>query len=86
MLSKIMLGVVVNADAEKILRLAVRQAGGPVNITLLPADPAMKAAEKKAKAPRSGSAQAKAMEHPIVQRAQSLFQAEIRNVIDLRED
>jgi DNA polymerase-3 subunit gamma/tau len=85
-LSKMMLGVVINSDAEKVLRLAVRQAGGPINITLLPADPAIKSTAKKAKAPRSGSAEAKAAEHPIVQRAQSLFQAEIRNVIDLRED
>ena len=29
------------------------------------------------------SAQARAMEHPIVQEAQRLFNAEIRNVIDL---
>jgi DNA polymerase-3 subunit gamma/tau len=86
MLSKTMLPVVINPDAEKVLRLAIRQAGGPTNITLLVADLAAKAAAKKTKAPRSGSAHAKAMEHPIVQRAQSLFQAEIRNVIDLHED
>jgi DNA polymerase III subunit gamma/tau len=42
--------------------------------------------EKKVRAPKSGSAQAKAMEHPIVQRAQTLFNAEIRTVIDLREN
>ena len=29
---------------------------------------------------------AKAMEHPIVQRAQTLFNAEIRSVIDLRDN
>jgi DNA polymerase-3 subunit gamma/tau len=85
-LSKTMLPVVINPDAEKILRLAIRQAGGPTNIALVPSDPSKPTAAKASKAPRSGSAQAKAMEHPIVQRAQSLFQAEIRNVIDLRED
>ena len=42
-------------------------------------------AAKKAKAPKTGSVQAKAMEHPVVQRAQTLFNAEIRNVIDLRD-
>jgi DNA polymerase-3 subunit gamma/tau len=42
--------------------------------------------ENKIRAPKSGSAQAKAMEHPIVQRAQTLFNAEIRTVIDLREN
>jgi DNA polymerase-3 subunit gamma/tau len=44
------------------------------------------AAVKKPRAAKSGSAQAKAMEHPIVQRAQTLFNAEIRSVIDLREN
>jgi DNA polymerase-3 subunit gamma/tau len=85
-LSKTMLPVVVNPDAEKVLRLAIRQAGGPANIALVPSDPGKPTTAKTSKAPRTGSAQAKAMEHPIVQRAQSLFQAEIRNVIDLRED
>jgi DNA polymerase-3 subunit gamma/tau len=42
----------------------------------------------KTKAPkpaRTGSAQAKALEHPMVQQAQKLFNAEIQTVIDLRE-
>ena len=85
-LSKTMLPVVINPDAEKVLRAAIRQAGGPKNVTLVPSDSSKPAAAKAAKIPRSGSAQAKAMEHPIVKRAQSLFQAEVRNVIDLRED
>jgi len=56
-----------------------------VKLVLLPG--AKKAdGEKKVRAPKSGSAQAKAMEHPIVQRAQTLFNAEIRNVIDLRDN
>jgi DNA polymerase-3 subunit gamma/tau len=44
------------------------------------------AAQKKTRAPRSGSVQAKALEHPMVQQAQKLFQAEIQTVIDLREN
>ena len=44
------------------------------------------AAEKKPRAAKSGSAQAKAMEHPMVQQAQTLFNAEIRSVIDLRDN
>ena len=81
-----MLRVVINADAEKLLRTALRTAGsGELKLNLLPIGD-KPAKEKKARAPRSGSAQAKAMEHPVVQRAQSLFQAEIRNVIDLRSD
>ncbi len=84
-LSKSMLPMVVNVEAEKIVRAAVRDAGAGVRKLMLL--PGLKKTEtKKARAPRSGSAQAKAMEHPVVQRAQTLFNAEIRSVIDLRED
>ena len=78
-----MLPVVMNADAEKILRSHFAR-GGILKVTLLPGA-ATPAAEKKARAPRSGSAQAKASEHPMVQQAQRLFEAEIQTVIDLRE-
>jgi DNA polymerase-3 subunit gamma/tau len=84
-LSKTMLPMVVNADAEKIVRAALRDAGsGALKLVLLPGT-AKAAAAKKPRAAKSGSAQAKAMEHPVVQQAQKLFDAEIRNVIDLRE-
>ena len=43
-------------------------------------------AAKAPKAARTGSVQAKAMEHPMVQHAQKLFGAEIQTVIDLRDD
>jgi DNA polymerase-3 subunit gamma/tau len=85
-LSKTMLPMVINAEAEKLLKNSLRDAGaGALKLVLLPgAKNAV--AQKKPKAARSGSAQAKAMEHPIVQRAQTLFNAEIRSVIDLREN
>jgi DNA polymerase-3 subunit gamma/tau len=85
-ISKTMLPMVINAEAEKLLRNALRDAGaGALKLVLLPG--AKKAdGEKKVRAPKSGSAQAKAMEHPIVQRAQTLFNAEIRTVIDLRDN
>jgi DNA polymerase-3 subunit gamma/tau len=77
--------MVVNPEAEKIVRLALREAGaGALKLVLLPGT-ANSAAAKKPRAAKSGSVQAKAMEHPIVQQAQKLFDAEIRNVIDLRE-
>jgi DNA polymerase III subunit gamma/tau len=84
-LSKTMLPVVITGEAEKIVKAALRDAGaGALKLVLLPG--VKKAAtEKKTRAPRSGSVQAKAMEHPIVQRAQTLFHAEIRSVIDLRD-
>ncbi len=82
--SKAMLGMVVNPEAEKVVRAALRAAGaGSLKLVLLPGTAT--AAEKKPRAAKTGSVQAKAMEHPIVQQAQRLFQAEIRNVIDLRE-
>jgi DNA polymerase-3 subunit gamma/tau len=85
-ISKTMLPMVINPEAEKLIRNALRDAGaGALKLVLLPGTKKA-GAEKKARAPRSGSAQAKAMEHPIVQRAQTLFNAEIRSVIDLREN
>jgi DNA polymerase-3 subunit gamma/tau len=81
-LSKTMLPVVINPDAEKIARIALRDAGIH-KLTLLPA--AATAAANKSRPTRTGSVQAKALEHPMVQQAQKLFHAEIQTVIDLRE-
>jgi len=84
-LSKTMLPMVVNAEAERLVKAALRDAGAEaLKLALLPGVKAT--AVKKPRAVKSGSAQAKAMEHPIVQRAQTLFNAEIRSVIDLREN
>ncbi|HEV2619756.1 MAG TPA: hypothetical protein VGU23_07445, partial [Acidobacteriaceae bacterium] len=83
-LSKTMLPVIMNPEAEKIARAALRQAA-ILNLTLLPGA-AAPAAAKKARPARTGSAQAKAMEHPMVQQAQKLFNADIQTVIDLREN
>ncbi|HEX2918458.1 MAG TPA: DNA polymerase III subunit gamma/tau [Edaphobacter sp.] len=85
-LSKTMLPMVVNPEAEKIVRAALRGAGsGQLKLVLLPGS-GSSAVAKKPRAAKSGSAQAKAMEHPVVQQAQRLFNAEIRNVIDLRDN
>jgi DNA polymerase-3 subunit gamma/tau len=84
-LSKTMLPMVVNPEADKIVRAALRGAGsGQLKLVLLPGS-GSSATAKKPRAAKSGSAQAKAMEHPVVQEAQRLFNAEIRNVIDLRD-
>jgi len=83
-LSKIMLPTVVNPEAERILRAAVVARVPGTRLTLVPGSKA-KAAENKPRAPRSGSVQAKALDHPIVKEAQRLFHAEVRNVIDLRK-
>jgi DNA polymerase III subunit gamma/tau len=84
--SKTMLPMVVNQEAEKIVKAALREAGfSTLKLVLLPGSAAA-AAAKKPRAAKSGSAQAKALEHPVVQQAQKLFQAEIRTVIDLRDN
>jgi DNA polymerase III subunit gamma/tau len=85
-LSKTMLPMVVNPEADKIVRAALRNAGAAaLKLVLLPGA-ANASATKKARPARTGSVQAKAMEHPVVQQAQRLFNAEIRNVIDLRDN
>jgi DNA polymerase-3 subunit gamma/tau len=85
-LSKTMLPMVINGEAEKLVKNALRDAGaGALKLVLLPGVKTA-AATKKPRAAKSGSAQAKAMDHPVVQRAQTLFNAEIRTVIDLREN
>jgi DNA polymerase-3 subunit gamma/tau len=84
-LSKTMLPMVINAEAEKLIRTALRDAGaGALKLVLTPGVKTP-AAAKKPRAVKTGSAQAMAMEHPIVQRAQMLFNAEIQSVIDLRD-
>jgi len=88
-LTPTMLPMVVNAEAERIVRAALREAGvGTMRIELLPGKAR---AEGEVKRParsgsaQVGSAQARAEQHPIVQQAQRLFHAEIRKVIDLTE-
>jgi DNA polymerase-3 subunit gamma/tau len=85
-LSKTMLPMVINPDADRVIRTALRSAGvASLKLVLLPGV-ATSTANKKPKAARTGSVQAKALDHPVVQKAQRLFNAEIRNVIDLRDE
>ncbi len=85
--SKAMLAVVINAEAERILRAALRdREAGHLQVTLLPGAPAAPI-NGKAKATRpaaAGSAAELAERHPMVQEAKRLFSADISNVIDLR--
>jgi DNA polymerase-3 subunit gamma/tau len=80
-LSATMLPVVMNPEAEKIARAALRSIG-VMKLALLGGAPKA-AAEKKTKVVRSGSAQAKALEHPMVRQAMQLFEAEVQSVMDL---
>ena len=86
-LSKTMLPVIVNPEAEKMVRGLLRERGG-LRLTLLTGAAGGPGTAKKPKAARSGSAQAgsaqaKAAEHPMIAEAQRLFDAEIQTVIDL---
>jgi DNA polymerase-3 subunit gamma/tau len=83
-LSKTMLPVVMNQEAEKIARAALREAG-ILKLTLLAGAGNNAAKAKKSRPARSGSVEAKAREHPLVLQAQKLFDAEIQTVFDLRE-
>ena len=82
-LSPTMLPITMNAGAEKIARGVIRSAGGAKLTLLAGAATQTPSAPKKPRESKPGSATAKAMEHPMVQQAQRLFDAEIQTVIDL---
>jgi DNA polymerase-3 subunit gamma/tau len=83
-IKKTMLGLTMNAEAEKICRNAMRDVGAVQKLVFVPGEGgAAKAAKPRAAA--SGSVQAAAMENPLVRQAQELFQAEVRSVLDLRD-
>jgi DNA polymerase III subunit gamma/tau len=87
-LRKSMLALTVNAEAEAICRKAARAAGAKQKFVFEPSEngaAAASATARPAAPPLAGSLQAAAMENPIVRKAQELFQAEIRSVVDLRE-
>ena len=84
-----MIGLTFNAEAEKIIRKQLQSIGAPTRFLILPGDGLTSAASTNAssnasKAPR-GSIQQAALAHPLVQQAQTLFNAEVRGVLDLRE-
>ena len=81
-LSATMLPAVINPEAEKIVRAAIRGTGG-LKLVLVASASRAAGAPKKPKAAKSGSAEAKALQHPMVKAAQQLFDAEIQTVIDL---
>ena len=83
-LSKAMLPIVLNADAERILKSTLREQSPALKLTLLPGAPAPANSPRKSRSAASGSAAELAEKHPIVQQAKRLFSADISNVIDLR--
>ena len=84
-LSQTMLPVVLNAEAERILKATLRSAyPSPLKLVLLPGIAAPAGGPRKPRAAPSSSAAELAAKHPIVQQAKTLFSAEISNIIDLR--
>jgi DNA polymerase-3 subunit gamma/tau len=84
-LSKTMLPVVLNADAERTMKSALREINANLTLKLIPGAPSATSAPKKPRQVASGSVAELAEKHPMVQEARRLFSAEISNVIDLRE-
>jgi DNA polymerase-3 subunit gamma/tau len=83
-MGKKMLALTVNAAAEKIIRQELQRLGAPSRFMVVPGEGAAPAAAPMA-APLAGSVQEAALANPLVQRAQEIFKAEVRSVVDLRQ-
>ena len=81
-IGKKMLALTVNAAAEKIIKQEMQRLGGPARFMVIPGEGV--AATTPVAAPAAGSIQQAALEHPMVQRAKEIFNAEVRSVVDLR--
>jgi len=83
--SATMLSLLLNADALAIIKSVLAQNNIKLRLNLLPGAANAAAAPKPKRAAAAGSVADLAAKHPIVQEAQRLFSAEIRNVFDLRD-
>jgi len=81
-MGKKMLALTVNAAAEKIIKQEMQRLGGPPRFMVIPGEGV--ASTSSVSAPLEGSIQQAALEHPMVQRAKEIFNAEVRSVVDLR--
>jgi DNA polymerase-3 subunit gamma/tau len=82
-MGKKMLALTVNAAAEKIIRQELQRLGAPARFLVVPGESGGPMAAPPA-AMHVGSVHEAALNHPIVQRARELFNAEVRSVLDLR--
>ncbi len=83
--SATMLKMLFNAEAERLLKATLAASGVTARLVMVPGSAGSAAAPKARRAAPVGSVNELAAKHPIVQQAQQLFSAEIRNVIDLRD-
>jgi DNA polymerase-3 subunit gamma/tau len=91
-IGKKMLSLTVNAAAEKIIQQELRGLGAPARVMVVPGQKTdlaehlgARQAARATTAPPAGSVQEAALAHPMVRRAQEIFHAEVRSVIDLRQ-
>jgi DNA polymerase III subunit gamma/tau len=89
-IKKTMLGLTMNAEADKILKAAARDLGYAGLMSVVSAangaEETNGAQPPPAKRPAvAGSLQAEALAHPLVKRALEIFNGEVRSVLDLRE-
>ncbi len=82
-MGKKMLSLTVNAAAEKIIRQELQRLGAPSRLLLVPGEGGGPVAAPDVAAP-AGSVNEAALNHPLVQRAREIFNAEVRSVVDLR--
>jgi DNA polymerase-3 subunit gamma/tau len=80
-----MIRLTFNAAAEKLIRAGLAQAGAPTRFTIVSGEALIGAGGPAKRSAPQGSVDAEARSNPLVLQAQSLFQAEIVSVIDLRE-
>ena len=83
-LGKKMLSLTVNAAAEKVIRQELQRLGAPTRFMVTPGEGAAGSTVAPPIA-LAGSVQEAALAHPMVKRAQEIFKAEVRSVVDLRQ-
>jgi len=83
-MGKKMLSLTVNAAAEKLIRLELQRLGAPARF-LVSTGAGTATTEVATPVAPVGSVQQAALAHPLVQRAQEIFKAEVRSVLDLRQ-
>jgi DNA polymerase-3 subunit gamma/tau len=83
-MGKKMLSLTVNAAAEKIVRQELQRLGAPTCFVVSAGEGSTPAVVVAPPSAPVGSVHEMALAHPMVKRAQEIFKAEVRSVVDLR--